>query len=748
MKTKLHPGKLIPLILSFIIFSASIAVANPRPDINFFSAAERQQLNDLILDYICNGQPEYNGLTPNDHHFNERCEAHTNSCSPELVNCNGIPVNENFLPWHREFLENLENYLMANGGSQFVPLPAWDPCTAIPAEFQGSGSRCSNIAPISIGSNPDCPNPCTGFDSDKYSCENLCDFSGFCDFSIQLELDHNNVHCYTGGSMGSVATAAGNTIFYLWHAYVDEVWYNYQVANMDGDLVFEIEEVSVDPCGVNHYRVPVVNCLSDVEWTVDGVDVNIITQSQANGFFNLIFEFQDGGSCSFSIKAVLTSSCFETQSLGLDAKKPPCADAVLTDSEGNPTTSVCFGEDIFLDASNSMNYIEYFVSIWEKDAQGNTLNYARFDNPKWRSGTVPSPFNLSADIANSTWAYTSAPPSEWAFCPGGNYKVQFAVRNWCDTWEAVEIPFSVENCSTPVIEVVEENCGSTTVRVEFSENWVTGGSLFTANFPGVVYNQYYQDGYYYADVSSSQDGLVSISFNVKTPCDEINLSSSVYVCVGPPALSPHPPIDLANICFGEPNGTYCYDFESTPCVTGIMTGPPDPKLTVDINGSEICIGTNTDIPFTAVLYVWPVGPCGNGGIQAWVIRVNDPEFCDKQEPPRFSISNNNGETEESESRPSAVNNIDSGFVNNKPETGDLKIYPNPFRDVLNIKGVSMDSKNGLSIKIFNATGKLLIESDQMDQSVNTSLLAPGIYFVTILDKSGQIVHSEKLIKGN
>jgi hypothetical protein len=50
---------------------------------------------------------------------------------------NNAHGGNDFLKWHREFVSELEQYLIDIGLSSFVPLPKWSPDSPIPFEFQG-----------------------------------------------------------------------------------------------------------------------------------------------------------------------------------------------------------------------------------------------------------------------------------------------------------------------------------------------------------------------------------------------------------------------------------------------------------------------------------------------------------------------------------------------------------------------------------------------------------------------------------
>lgn len=720
-----------------------MAEAGRRPDIDDLSGAEQIQLRDLILEFACNPQPTIpGGVSGNQHHVNNMQNAHTQGNGGACV---GINFNPNFLPFHRTFTELLEDFLIDQGFPNFVPLPAWDPCKPIPSAFFGSGTACSGLTA------PSGPNStCAGFDGNKYSCENLCNgFDDFRDFSLQLECDHNFVHGSVGsqnkGAFGTMQSA-GTALFYIWHAYVDDIWYSYQVANMTDDLPLDIIAAKKSACGLNKYQLPKVCCLEEVEWSVDGAVITDVVTSQTAGFFN--FEFNVEMGCDFTVLAEVTSTCSNSKTISLEVSNPSCqitAAASLTDENGNTITEVCFGEDFYFDASGSSNYDEYFISIWEKDANGNNLNYARFDDPKWRTGPVPSSFNMSAEIANGNWAYTTNHPNQWAFCPGGNYEIQFAVRNACIGWKAVVLKVDVEVCSEPEIEIVDESCGTATIRVKFSENWVLDGPFWSASAPGTITDTYYQGGYYYAVVTSPITGNITVDFFVETNCGGLGVGTNVHICGEPPVLPDVPPVDLDYVCFDEGFDKYCYDFKNTECVIGFEVYSDHPKLTAEAFGTTVCLYVLWQGSFTANLFITPIGDCGPGLTQIWPIHVNSPEHCeginDWDEIPLIANPNKDLDTN-AESMEFNKNKTSLDFMD---QTG-LTIYPNPFKEVLEFR--SSDNTEGLLMKIFNATGKIVFETDDLNNPINTGQFVPGMYFTQILDNNGQIIHTEKLIKSN
>jgi len=203
-------------MICLIILSVSLQlVAGQRPDINSFTSTQRTQLRNLIIDYVS---------ANNDAVINEH------QTSPGIHN-----YDEVFLTWHREYIAGLESYLMSNGGSQFVPLPAYNPNGCIPDELFDNA-----VAPGFDALDNQCP---SGFNFSRFNSSTFCDnYSGnasstFCGrtrsrpidkFAADLECEHDPVHGSIGGSMGFIPTAPAAAIFWLYHAWIDDIYYDYE----------------------------------------------------------------------------------------------------------------------------------------------------------------------------------------------------------------------------------------------------------------------------------------------------------------------------------------------------------------------------------------------------------------------------------------------------------------------------------------------------------------------------------------
>lgn len=168
-----------------------------RADLNSLSTSNRQQLVDLMLDYL-------NDSVVADH-------------------MNIIHSGVQIFTGHRAYIAGMEAFLSANGGSQFVPLPMWDPANPIPAEFNVVKPTDAGAArPPLVNLNPNRPLP------PQYKFPAVCSFSTADDLGNDINGWHGSVHVAIGGTMGSFMIASAAPIFWCWHAFLDHVYYDWQ----------------------------------------------------------------------------------------------------------------------------------------------------------------------------------------------------------------------------------------------------------------------------------------------------------------------------------------------------------------------------------------------------------------------------------------------------------------------------------------------------------------------------------------
>ncbi len=129
--------------------------------------------------------------------------------------------SELFFSGHHGYLNKLENYLLANGLSQFVPVPMWNPGTAIPPEFLVLDPLVAGAGALNPNPNMPPPSHLVNVCSEPYATAG--------DLAIAVESPwHDQVHGAVGGAMSRLSTAPGAPIFWLWHGFLDEMYHTYQ----------------------------------------------------------------------------------------------------------------------------------------------------------------------------------------------------------------------------------------------------------------------------------------------------------------------------------------------------------------------------------------------------------------------------------------------------------------------------------------------------------------------------------------
>jgi hypothetical protein len=76
-----------------------------------------------------------------------------------------------------------------------------------------------------------------------------------------------------------------------------------------------------------------------------------------------------------------------------------------------------------------------------------------------------------------------------------------------------------------------------------------------------------------------------------------------------------------------------------------------------------------------------------------------------------------------------------GIEQNFDKKEDLKIYPNPANDVLNIEGLNEKA----DAYVYDLSGKLVLKNMIANGQVDISRLAGGLYFIKVLSGEGSVV---------
>lgn len=119
-----------------------------------------------------------------------------------------------FLAWHTVFIAKLEQWLVLNGGGEFVPLPYYDPDTAVPAELNRNNTQPQPPVPFPAALRP---GAILAIPSHQALVDQMIDY-------------HGTVHDRMGGLMPFPQSSPTDPIFYPYHAFllaVYEHWRNH-----------------------------------------------------------------------------------------------------------------------------------------------------------------------------------------------------------------------------------------------------------------------------------------------------------------------------------------------------------------------------------------------------------------------------------------------------------------------------------------------------------------------------------------
>jgi hypothetical protein len=75
----------------------------------------------------------------------------------------------------------------------------------------------------------------------------------------------------------------------------------------------------------------------------------------------------------------------------------------------------------------------------------------------------------------------------------------------------------------------------------------------------------------------------------------------------------------------------------------------------------------------------------------------------------------------------------------EPATSNFEVYPNPANDFITVNGITQSQ-----VTILDITGKTVSSVNAMQQRIDISLLAPGVYFVEATTARG--IQQKKFIK--
>lgn len=166
-----------------------------RADLNTLTPPERTQLVNLMLNYL------------------------TDAIVADHMSI--VHSGLELFTGHRAYLLGMENYLTANGGGAFAPLPFWNPANPIPVEFSVVKNPGPARPPL-VNLNPGMPKP------PQFEHPAVCEYDDPAQLGNDINGWHGAVHCAIGGTMCMLPVASAAPIFWCWHAFVDHIYWDWQ----------------------------------------------------------------------------------------------------------------------------------------------------------------------------------------------------------------------------------------------------------------------------------------------------------------------------------------------------------------------------------------------------------------------------------------------------------------------------------------------------------------------------------------
>ena len=177
----------------------------------------------------------------------------------------GNPVSVRlFLPWHRAYMLAVERALQDREPD--IGLPWWNWASEV-SRREGIPKSYTDERLADGRPNPlfkfHIDEPSAGIDEDTYRrprdpedlpypqepdvVKRLMAIEDWSDFSDELQDVHGFIHGWVGGSMGVIATAAFDPIFYAHHCQIDRLWYLWQLRHGDSGVPRRILDIVLSP---------------------------------------------------------------------------------------------------------------------------------------------------------------------------------------------------------------------------------------------------------------------------------------------------------------------------------------------------------------------------------------------------------------------------------------------------------------------------------------------------------------------
>ena len=168
---------------------------------------------------------------------------------------------QRFLPWHRDYLLNLERAMQAIDAQCFIPYWDWTTKWALPAWMKsfkpvvfipGRGT-------ITVTRKPDKTAPASARAAQIATVLNLPDYTTFTD---TLENGaHGDVHMAMNGTMSNIRISPADPLFWTHHAQIDRLWSQWQINHPGQNPTLAGAKAIMDPWLENESQLRSITAL-------------------------------------------------------------------------------------------------------------------------------------------------------------------------------------------------------------------------------------------------------------------------------------------------------------------------------------------------------------------------------------------------------------------------------------------------------------------------------------------------------
>jgi hypothetical protein len=225
--TQLRPELLVPISRISIFLQPWIrkileALLRRRVDHRTLDTAQRDIFNQALQAAFADGSYQAMAVIHSQNHM--------------MHSMMGATGTQRFLPWHREYVFNLEDLLRQKQPS--VTVPYWD--------YANDHARPDWVwQPPGVVRNAPGP-PGTSLPTQS-TIDSILLNASYTAFTYSLETQaHNGVHNWCNGTVSSPPTASQDPIFWLLHANVDRIWDKWQLSN-SGVPTLSGSDAQLDP---------------------------------------------------------------------------------------------------------------------------------------------------------------------------------------------------------------------------------------------------------------------------------------------------------------------------------------------------------------------------------------------------------------------------------------------------------------------------------------------------------------------